>query len=78
MTLSYVEKEQLRRDILKLEEHQQYNIVHLLERHKIKYSKNSSGVRFTDEQVDDTILGEIRTHVTRWLEENANYRTIKN
>ena len=76
MTLTYAEKEQLRKDILKLEEHQQYNIVHLLKHHDIKYSKNASGIRFTDEQISEEVLDEIRTHVTRWLAENTNYRTI--
>ena len=78
MTLTHAEKEQLRKDILKLEEHQQYNIVHLLEHHDIKYSKNSSGIRFTDEQVPENVLSDIQNHVSRWLAENKNYRTIKN
>ncbi len=77
MTLSYAQKEELRKNILKLEEHEQYNILFILKNNDIQYSKNSSGIRFRDDQVSDEILQEIKMYVDRWLEEKRKYRTIK-
>lgn len=77
MSLSYAEKEELRKNILKLEEHEQYNILFILKNNDIQYSKNSSGIRFRDDQVSDEVLMEIKTHVDRWLEEKWKFRTIK-
>lgn len=77
MTLSYEDKEELRKNILKLEEHEQYNILFILKNNDIQYSKNSSGIRFRDDQVSDEVLMEIKTHVDRWLEEKWKFRTIK-
>lgn len=77
MSLSYADKEELRKNILKLEEHEQYNILFILKHNNIMYSKNTSGIRFRDDQVNDNILNEIKTHVDRWLDEKQRYRTIK-
>lgn len=77
MVLSYAEKDELRKNILKLEEHEQYNILFILKNNNIQYSKNSSGIRFRDDQVADEVLIEIKTHVDRWLEEKWKFRTIK-
>ena len=77
MFLSHDDKEELRKNILKLEEHEQYNILFILKNNNIQYSQNSSGIRFRDDQVNNDVLLEIKAHVDRWLEEKRKFRTSK-
>lgn len=75
--MSYKDKCELKKNILKLEEHEQYNILFILKHNNVQYSKNSSGIRFRDDLVSDEILREIKMYVDRWLDEKQKFRTIK-
>ena len=61
--LSYNEKEKLRKNILLLEEYEQYHILNILKKHNINYSSNSSGIRFIDGSCTEEVLMEINDYV---------------